>query len=552
MNYEDLLISLQKICMLVTITYFASRTDAFARLLLQNTRPRDRALSFVFFSSLALGEVILAPHNPLMDARVLAATVAGLLGGPLLGVGIGVTTGVISLIHMPWSPMNSLPAVIAGALGGWFYRYRSAFAPKVLAGFLVATLAHGLWLAIRLPTDYLVGSWDTLAIQYVLPMFLSGAGAAIFLFIIGDMRAQRERIERSELAKAIGLANRVLPNLGTGLDETAAGHIAEVVRRLTGVPAAGIAVEGKLLAHSGEAAEYHRKAGLVPAVAVEAMRDGERHVTEKRSTWCDHPGCPFGSAVAAPLLYHGSIVASVVLFQTRNVKFRPEVVDLGAEVGQFLTNYQLQTAEIANQAQAVSKAELKALQAQVHPHFLFNALNTLAGLCEVDPQQASYLTVKLGEFFRSSFRSERELLSTVAEELATARSYLDIEKARFGDRIEVIEETDSAAEECCLPSFSLQPLVENAVVHGVSKKVGKGVLRITTRLKNGHLVCWVADNGRGFDTKTVDWARNGAHALSMLAGRLERLYGGDYSLRIRSRKDNGTIVCLRVPASLDR
>lgn len=549
MAYSDLLISLEKICMLVTITYLASRTDAFAKLLLQVARPRDKMLSYLFFSCLSLVEVMLAPHNPLMDARILSATAAGLLGGLALGISVGVTTGVMSMVHSPWTALDSVPAVIAGGLGGLFYRYRPAFAPKVLAGFLVGTLGHGLWLMIRLQRDYLVGSWDSVLVQYVLPMLLSGAGVSVFLVIIGDMRAQRERVERSELAKAISLANRVLPNLRAGLDETAAEHIASMVRRLTGAPAVAVAVEGKLLSHVGEAAEYHLKSGIVPEVAVQAMADGECHATEKRAAWCDHPDCPFGCAVAAPLRYKGRVVGSVVLFETRHAKFRPEVVDLGAEVAQFLVNCQLQTAEIANQAQAVSKAELKALQAQVHPHFLFNALNTLAGMCEVDPTKAAQLTVKLGEFFRSSFRSEREFVSTVGDELAIARSYLDIEKARFGDRLQVVEETDAEAENCSVPSFLLQPLVENSIVHGVSRKTGQGVVKLTTRLKNGYLYCCVEDNGRGFDSASGSWRRNGSHGLSMLVGRLERIYGDDYRLTIRSSKGRGTLACIRVPAN---
>lgn len=549
MVHTDLLISLEKICMLVTITYFASRTDAFARLLLRNTRPRDKALSYLFFSCLSLAEVVLAPHNSLMDARIVSATAAGLLGGVALGTGVGLATGVMSMLHSPWTALDSAPAVIAGALGGLSYRYRPAFAPKVLAGFLVGVLGHGLWLSIRLQSDYLIGSWDAIVVQYVMPVLLSGAGVSVFLVIIGDMRAQRQRIERSELAKAISQANAVLPNLSTGLDEAVAEHIATMVRNLTGAPAVAIAVEGRLLAHVGEAAEYHRKSGRMPEVAVLAMEDGARHVTEKRATWCDHPGCPFGSAVAAPIVYRGRAIGSVVLYGTRYVKLKPEVVDLGAVMAQFLANYQLQASEIASQAQAVSKAELKALQAQVHPHFLFNALNTLAGLCEINPAQAAELTVKLGEFFRSSFRSERELISTVREELATARSYLDIEKARFGDRLGILEDIDPAADECGIASFSLQPLVENSIVHGVSRKTGQGIVRIVTRLKNGHLYCCVIDNGRGFEAASGAWRRNGSHALSMLVGRLERIYGQDYRLIVRSKEDRGTMVCIRIPAS---
>ncbi|MGC8863909.1 MAG: LytS/YhcK type 5TM receptor domain-containing protein, partial [Armatimonadota bacterium] len=290
MNSGDLLISLQKICVLVTITYFASRTDAFARLLLRDTRRKDQPWIFLVFSPLALGEVVLAPHNPAMDARVVSATAAGLFGGPLLGVWTGVVSWAAGSVHMPWSPLSGLPAAVAGALAGLFYRYGSPFVPTVIAGFLVGTLGHGLWLGIALPRVYLVGSWDTLVVQYMLPMLVSGLGAALFLVIIGDVRTQRERLERSELARAIALANRVLPNLRAGLDETAARHIAELVRRLTGLSAVAIAVADKLLAYVSEGEDRYRETALVPTAAIQAMRDGQRHSSDKRSGRCSALG----------------------------------------------------------------------------------------------------------------------------------------------------------------------------------------------------------------------------------------------------------------------
>lgn len=547
MLYEGLANSLQKICVLVTITYLASHTEVFARLFRPVSRRQDRLLAFLFFASLALAEVLLSSHDPLVDACIVAAIAAGLLGGVWQGIAVGAVTGLFGALHASWSPVDSMPALFGGAIGGWVCRFSPAFAQRVLAGFLVGVLGHGLWLASKLQRDYFTGSWDVVAVQYVLPMLLSGAGVAAFLLIIGDVRAQRERIERSELARALSMANRVLPSMATGLDEAAAEQTASVVRSLTGVPAVAIASPDRLLAHTGEAAEYHLRAGKVPSVAIEAMGDLKRHSTEKRSTWCDHPGCPFGSAVGIPLIFDGRAIASVVLFETRQAHSRPEVVDLGAEVAQFLVNYQMRVVQANTQAQAVSRAELKALQAQVHPHFLFNALNTLAGLCEINPPQAAKLTVKLGDFFRRSLRSERALISSVSEEMDTVRAYLEIEKARFGDRLEVVEEICADADDCAIPSFTVQPLVENAIVHGVSRKEGKGRVRIATRVRNGHLLCFVADDGNGFSEGARSWQDKEGHALPMLKGRLDRIYGSNYRLRISSRANRGTVVCLQLP-----
>lgn len=225
------------------------------------------------------------------------------------------------------------------------------------------------------------------------------------------------------------------------------------------------------------------------------------------------------------------------------------------DIAQFLCNYQAQLAELERQTQAAARAELKALQAQVHPHFLFNTLNTIAGLCELQPERAGALTVKLGEFFRSSFRSDREPKCRLGEELALVRTYLEIEKARFGERLTVIEQIDPDAELCTIPSFALQPLVENAVLHGLAKKTGAGRLKIAVRRRGQRLVCFVADNGKGCsrDPNALVALGNGEnHALPMLRRRLQALYGANFGLRIRSLPGNGTVVWLSVPTETDR
>lgn len=398
MDYRELLNSLEKICVLVAITFLAGRSDAFARIVSRVSKPSDRLLMFGFFSLLALTEVLLVPERTPLDARIISATAAGLLGGIWVGVGVGAVTGAAGALMLgPQAGLDGLPAVIGGALGGWISGFRSELGPRLAAGFLAGALSHGVWLAVRYWNHIDVDTWGAIAIAHVLPMSVSGVGVSLFLILAADMRAHRERIER--------------------------------------------------------------------------------------------------------------------------------------------------------QAQAVSRAELKALQAQVHPHFLFNALNTIAAMCEIEPRKAAALTVKLGEFFRSSFRSDTDLLSSLQEELAAIRSYLEIERARFGDRLEVVEEIDPGSDRCRLPSFALQPIVENAVLHGISMKPGKGKLRIATRVKNSRLVCWVLDNGCGFDASAGDWRKSESHALSMLERRLEKLYDGRCGLRVRSQPGKGTVVCLWVPVT---
>jgi len=396
MIYQDLVYSLEKACVLVTVTYLASRTRMFAVLGSGITRRTDKLSAILFFGCMGLAEVLLPLAYKRVDAPVVSATAAGLLAGLPTGICVGAAAATLAAL-LQRQPLwfLALPVLLSAMLGGWISLYRSSFRSRVTAGFLAGTLGHGTYLAVSFLRDPMLASWGAIAIGYFMPMTLSGAGVALFLVIVNDMRVQRERIE--------------------------------------------------------------------------------------------------------------------------------------------------------SQAQAISRAELKALQAQVHPHFLFNALNTIAGFCELNPRQAAELTVKLGDFFRRSFRTDREPVTTVREELEAVDSYLDIERARFGDRLKITEQVDPSSSELRLPAFALQPLVENAIIHGVARKTGEAAVRIVIRHRGGRLVCWVTDNGRGFEARTSGWRRNNSHALSILANRLERMYGIESGLRVRSSPGKGTLVCLWVP-----
>lgn len=550
MDYRDLLKPLENICVLVAITYFASRTQTFARITSHTPRARDRFFALAFFCSLAVAEVFLNQQASPLDAKIVAATAAGLFGGVGVGLGVGAFMFVLAVLLLgPESRLEGVPAIICGLLGGWIHTYRAELSQKAAAAFLAGALGHGVWLALRYSNHVLVDTWDTIAIEHILPMAISGGGVSLFLIIMMDMRAYRERIERSDLARAIAFANRMLPGVGPGMNEQEAAHIAHTVRQLTNLPAVAIADGEILLAHSGLQPEQHAVGGPLPNLVHEALAEKRLRCSEKQGSICGRPSCVFTSAAVAPLIYNGGMVGAVIMYQIRGLKLKPDVIELGTEVAQFLTSYRLQLAEMEVHAQAVSSAELKALQAQVHPHFLFNALNTIAGMCAVDPEQAAELIGKLGQFFRRSLRTNTDLLCTLREEVDAVEDYLDIERARFGDRLEVVWETAPEALNAPFPCFALQPLAENAVLHGISKKTGAGRLRIAARIKGKRLVCWVIDNGRGFDVNTQARDSNSLHALSMLRRRMDRLYDGEFGLRIRSKPGEGTVVCLWVPVN---
>jgi two-component system LytT family sensor kinase len=192
-------------------------------------------------------------------------------------------------------------------------------------------------------------------------------------------------------------------------------------------------------------------------------------------------------------------------------------------------------------------AQLAALRAQINPHFLFNSLNSIAQLIRSDPDKAEACVERLAEIFRYILgRAEKEFVP-LGEELQMATAYLDIERARFGERLHVETSVDPRSLNQLIPNLILQPLVENAVKHGLSRKLGTGTIRIDAVLDDGCLSLTVGDDGLGMPRPALERVYDRGVGLRNLRDRLERLYGPAHLPEIRSAPGGGTEVRLRLP-----
>jgi signal transduction histidine kinase len=199
-----------------------------------------------------------------------------------------------------------------------------------------------------------------------------------------------------------------------------------------------------------------------------------------------------------------------------------------------------------------SRSELKALRAQINPHFLFNALNVIASLTHRDPDRAEAVVEELAEVFRYTLsRSEQEWVR-LEDELGFVRAYLSVEKARFGDRLQVEVQADAAAEQCLIPAMIVQTLVENAIKHGVSAVRAGGCIRISAGLVGDRLHLAVADNGPGIDHNGEASPRKGAgYGLKNVRSRLAGYFGESASLEVARDDASGmTVALIQMPANL--
>ncbi|MDO9083216.1 MAG: histidine kinase, partial [Humidesulfovibrio sp.] len=218
----------------------------------------------------------------------------------------------------------------------------------------------------------------------------------------------------------------------------------------------------------------------------------------------------------------------------------------------FSTQLELENIGIKNQL--LAHAEIRRLQAQINPHFLFNSLNTIASFCRTAPVQARELLLDLSRYMRRNLDSSRGLIS-LSEEIEQTSAYLAIEQARFGPRIKAEIDLGPGAEACTTPPLIIQPLVENAVRHGILPKPEGGLVRLTAWRENGHLLVEVHDDGVGMAPELVKAITASVELESLTEGigvrnsnqRLVQLYGPAYGLKVASTPGEGTSITLRIP-----
>lgn len=354
---------------------------------------------------------------------------------------------------------------------------------------------------------------------------------------------------------SLRIGEETMPYLKQGLNFESAQKICEIIRQITEMDAVAITDDKVILGFSGVGCRRHQQGGPILTGATRyVLETGEaKVVNDPRVLTCDEPGCPhpLKAAVVTPLKFRGKVVGTFKLYRATQAPLPTYVVRLAAGIAALL-GIQMELAESERQRQLVVRARLEALQAQIRPHFLFNVLNTIIMFSRTDPDRSRELLVSLAQFFRRSLTT-RGNMNTFQDELEYINIYLSLEKARFGEKLQVKLKVDPRVTGASVPVLTLQPLVENAIVHGLAPKEDTGVVGIRARQVGDHLHILIADNGIGMDRETQrrvfeeGFGTNMGLGLTNVNERLISLYGSEYRLRIRSSPGRGTAIRLRIP-----
>jgi two-component system, LytTR family, sensor kinase len=328
-----------------------------------------------------------------------------------------------------------------------------------------------------------------------------------------------------------------------GLNAASAASAAPALRRLLGTPAVAIADSRSLLAYDGS--DRHRDA--LARCLHEVVSLGRSRQLTAADLECNHSDCPVFAGVAVPIAVDGCVVGAIAGLAA---SVAADLVRAAGEVARFVSTHLALTELDASRTRTV-QAQLNFLRAQISPHFVYNALTAIESFVRSDPDRARDLLLGFAEFTRSSFREHSQYV-TLAEELHLVESYLELERARFGDRLAVVLRVAPETLPVRVPSLVLQPLVENAIRHGLERRSGSSLLQIVAADAGHEAIVTVEDDGAGADPQQLHDILAGRRpsesvGLRNVDERLRATFGSDHGLRIETGVGAGTKVTMHLP-----
>ncbi|RJT21477.1 sensor histidine kinase [Buttiauxella izardii] len=554
-EFNLVLLLLQQMCVYLVIAWLMSKTRLFIPLMQVTVRLPHKLLCYVTFSIFCIMGTYFGLHidDSIANTRAIGAVMGGLLGGPLVGGLVGLTGGLHRYSMGGMTALSCMVStIIEGLLGGLLHRFlirrgRSdlLFNPLTAGG--ITLLAEFFQMGIILLIARPFADALNLVKSIAAPMMVTNTvGAALFMRILLDKRAMLEKYTSAFSATALKVAASTEGILRQGFNQENSMKVAQVLHHELDIGAVAITDHEKLLAFTGIGADHHLPGRPISSdYTWQAIERGEVVYADGNEVpyRCSlHPNCKLGSTLVIPLYGENSrVIGTIKLYEAKNRLFSSINRTLGEGIAQLLSA-QILAGQYERQKQMLTQSEIKLLHAQVNPHFLFNALNTLVAVIRRDNEQACQLVQYLSTFFRKNLKRPSEIV-TLADEIEHVNAYLQIEQARFQSRLRVQLNVPQSLEQVRLPAFTLQPIVENAIKHGTSQLLGVGEITINASQNGEHLHLFVEDNA-GLYQENPSACGLG---MSLVDKRLRARYGDDCGIKVDFESDRFTRITLRLP-----
>ncbi|KAB8311229.1 MULTISPECIES: sensor histidine kinase [Rahnella] len=530
--FDMLLAVFDRAALMLICLFFLTRTPLFRKLLHKendNHTALELAAVTAIFSLFAIFGTLsgINVEGSLINVRTIAIMSGGILFGPWVGIITGVISGTHRFlidIHGPTSIPCLITSITAGFLSGYINKkVKKALHWKVgiLAGMLCETLTMILILLMARPFSLGLD----IVMNIAAPLILGASSIGLIVILVQSVEDEKEVIAARQARLALDIANKTLPYF-RNINAESLDSICRIIRDDIDADAVAITDTRNILAYVGTGAEeYNIGHEALSEITKATLESGQ--ITVKNNDEM-HRTPQIHSLIIIPLWEKGEVTGSLKIYycDPHRITYSLKVMAIG--LSQIMST-QMEVSRTEQLREMANKAEMRALQSKINPHFLFNALNAISSSIRARPDVARQLIINLSRYLRYNLELNDELID-LRKELHQVQDYIAIEQARFGSKLTVIYDIDDDIS-VKIPSLLIQPLVENAIVHGIQKCSGKGVVVISVKHQPDGVKVSVKDTGHGINQETIDRVErnempgnkigllNVHHRVSLLYGR---------------------------------
>lgn len=532
---------------LITISFVFTLFKSSKNILIKEKQnKKDIFFLSLFFSSLAIiGTYIgIVYKGSIANTRNIGVVVGGLLAGPE----VSIIAGFLSAFHRIFFYFDSITAIPCGIgtfLGGfitYFFYKRSTYKNKPLSGLICGAIIENfsMLLILIISKDKKL-AWDIVKNIYFPMIIINSVGSFIILFIINEILEEKENEAGNQAKLALEIANKTLPYLKK---EHSLNKVCKIILDSLDAQIVVITDKTKVLSFCSKENQLNIINEKIKSNSTkEVIKTGKVIVLDKKSEVKDlnYISKNINSCIIAPIFQDENVNGTLKIYfkNDSHITARKKFLVIGLSQ---LISTQFELSKLESLKIMARDAELKALQTQINPHFLFNALHTIASFVRINPVKAREIIIDLSTYLRYNLEHTDKLVP-LSKEFEQVQAYINIEKARFNNKFDVLFNSTCCIKNIKIPSLIIQPLVENSIKHGILKQGKKGIIKISVKnLNKTWYTISIEDNGVGIDKNTIkniNTEINKNIGLKNVHNRLKLLFGKGLYIK---RLSEGTLI----------
>ena len=507
------------------------------------------ALSF-FFSLLSISGTYIGLNfnGAILNTRNVGVIAGGILGGPY----VSIITGLVAGMHRALVNLGretAIPCAIATITGGFLTAYIHRFIKskdRIFFGFFLACVVENISMSlILLIHKDKVLAQNIVASFYVPMVFMNSIGASGLILIVEDIIQKSEIVAGNQAKLALEIANKTLPYFR---ETENLGEVCKIIASSLGAKATVITDKKDIIAGFSVDKVDIAKSPIRSNNTKEVLKTGEVMLVMKDDDEIIEDFLYISphikSCIILPLKEKNDVNGTLKIFfdTAEKITEKNRYLMIGLS---HLISTQMEISKVENLMSLLKYSELKALQSQINPHFLFNVLNTMASLIRTNPEKAREVTIDLSRYLRYNLDNNVKNVELI-KELNQIDNYIKIEKARFGDKLNVIYNVDESLYNFQIPSLIIQPLVENSIKHGILKKRENGCVKIIVKKIDKDIEVIIEDDGVGIEQTVIDNLDKQIQeniGLKNVHQRLKLLYGEGLNIK---KLEQGTRIKFKI------